>query len=437
MPRKKDVWSSIVKNLKSSLSKSEFDIWISNTALKNLDKDQALIQVPNRFVATWLHDNYLPQIQDSFKNNLDFLPEIRFTYTDAQAETDTQHRGHGTHSRMGTASWLNPLLTFSTFIQANSNHFAYASALHVARKPAIDYNPLYIFCEFSLGKTHLLNAIGNRIINTNPMTNVRYVPADRFSSDFLTAKRDGKFPKFRKEYRNLDLLLVDDIHLLAGSEGPQRELIFCFNEFYESKKQMVFSGPSPPIQIKNLVPKLTSRFEWGLLAEIKIPGQETITKIIRQKAKGKGFRLPEDVAFFLANRTNDLKTLEQQLSDLQAHASLYQRKINMSTAKTITSKVNTHETPVKDIQRAIVAHFNISLSQLLSDQKKRRFSYPRHLGMYLSRRLTGLSLKEIGDAFGKKDHSTVLYAVRRMEKHVKEEKSPVLDDMNQILKRIS
>jgi len=437
MPRKKDVWSRIVKNLKSSLSKSEFDIWISNTALKNLDNDQALIQVPNRFVATWLHDNYLPQIQNSFKNNLDFLPEIRFTYSDAEAETDKQRHAGGTHSDTGTASQLNPLLTFGTFIQADSNHFAYASALNMARKPTIHYNPLYIFCEFSLGKTHLLNAIRNRILNTNPMANTRYIPADRFSSDFLTAKRDGKLQKFRQEYRNLDLLLLDDIHLLTGSEGSQQELISCFNEFYESEKQMVFAGSAPPIQIKNLIPKLTSRLEWGLLAEIKIPEQETIMKIIRQKAKGKGFHLPEDVAFFLANRTNDLKTLEQQLSGLQVHASLYQRKINMSTAKTITTKVNTRETRIKDIQRAIVAHFNISFSQLLSDQKKRQFSYPRQLGMYLSRRLTDSSLKEIGNAFGKKDHSTVLYAVRRMEKHVKDEKKPVLDDMNQILKRIS
>lgn len=437
MPIKKDIWSSIVKNLKSTLSRSHFDTWISNTTLKNLDQDQALIQVPNRFVATWLHDNYLSQIQDSFKSNLGFLPEIRFTYTTRQAGGDTQHHSLGTNSDIGTVHQLNPLLTFDTFIQANSNRFAYSSALNVAKKSVTNYNPLYIFSELSLGKTHLLNAIGNRVISTDPMTNVRYVPADRFSLDFLTATRDGKLRTFREEYRNLDLLLFDDIHLLAGSEISQRELIYCINRFYESNKQMVLTGSHPPIQIQNLIPKLTSCLEWGLLSEIRVHGQKTKTKIIRQNAKDQDLHLPEDVVFFLANSTNDLKTLKQLLSDLQTHPSLYQRQIDISTVKALIGKNNSHDIGVNDIKKAIVGHFNISVSQLLSDQKKHKFSYPRQLGMYLSRRLTVLSLKEIGDAFGKKDHSTVLYAVRRMETYVNDGKSSVLDDINKLLNLLS
>jgi len=437
MRRKKDVWFRIVKYLKSDLPKPEFDTWISNTSLENLDRHQALIQVPNRFVATWLHDNYLSQIEDAFKINLDFLPKIRFTFAITETETETLHQGPVTSSTTDSCYQLNPLFTFDTFITANSNRFAYSSALNVVEKPAADYNPLYIFSDLSLGKTHLLNAIGNRVISTNPTANVRYVSADRFSSDFLTAEKDGYINELRDEYRALDLLLLDNIHLLASSERPQRELVSCIDGFCESTKQMVLAGPHPPARIKNLIPKLTSRLEWGLLSEIMPPEQKTKTTIIRQRAKDQDPYLPEDVVFFLANSTNNLKTLEQRLFDLQTHATLYKLKINMSTTKTIIKNGTTQKTSIIDIQKAIVAHFDISLSQLLSDQRKRKFSYPRQLGMYFSRRLTDLSLKEVGDKFGKKDHSTVLHAVRRIEKDLKDGKRPVLGDVNDLLKLFS
>ncbi len=437
MTRKKDVWFRIVKCLKSDLSRPEFDTWISNTSLENLDRHQALIQVPNRFVATWLHDNYLSQIEDAFKTHLDFLPKIRFTFATTGTEKETLHQGSGTNAGTDSGYQLNPLLTFDTFITANSNRFAYSSALNVVKKPATDYNPLYIFSDLSLGKTHLLNAIGNRLISTCPRANVRYVSADRFSSDFLTAERDGYINELREGYRTLDLLLLDDIHLLASSERPQRELVSCIDGFYESSKQMVLAGPHPPARIKNLIPKLTSRLEWGLLSEIRPPEQKTKTRIIRQRAKDQDPHLPEDVVFFLANSTNNLKTLEQRLFDLQTHATLYKRKISMSTAKTIIRKDTVQKASIIDIQKAIVAHFDISLPQLLSNQRKRRFSYPRQLGMYLSRRLTDLSLKEVGEKFGKKDHSTVLHAVRRIEKDLKDGRSPVLSDMNDLLKLFS
>ncbi len=246
MRRKKDVWFRIVKYLKSDLSKPEFDTWISNTSLENLDRDQALIQVPNRFVATWLHDNYLSQIEDAFKTNLDFLPKIRFTFAITGTEKETLHQGPVTSSGTDSGYQLNPLFTFDTFITANSNRFAYSSALNVVEKPAADYNPLYIFSDLSLGKTHLLNAIGNRVISTNPTANVRYVSADRFSSDFLTAEKDGYISELRDEYRALDLLLLDNIHLLASSERPQRELVSCIDGFCESSKQMVLAGPASP-----------------------------------------------------------------------------------------------------------------------------------------------------------------------------------------------
>ncbi len=437
MTIKKDIWNSIAKNLKSSLSTSEYDTWFSNTTLKNLDQNQALIQVPNRFVAAWLNENYLSQIQDSFKSHLDFLPTIRFTYPAKQTKRDRQQKRGATNSDIASLHQLDPLLTFATFVKAHSNRFAYSSALNVSNKRVTDYNPLYIFSELSLGKTHLLNAIGNQVISTNPLANIRYIRGDRFCSDFLSARREGEVFKFREKYRNLDLLLLDDIHLLARSKISQQELISLFNAFYESNKQMVLAGPHPPVQIHGLIPKLTSRLEWGLLSEIRTPEQKTKIKIITQRAKDKGLKLPDDVVFFLANSTNDLKSLENYLSDIQTYASIYKRQITISTVKTLLSRDNAKKIRLTDIQKAITAHFNISLSQLLSDQKRRKFSYPRQVGMYLSRRLTGLSFKEIGHAFGKKDHSTVLYAVRRMETNVRDGVSPVVDDINELLNLLS
>jgi chromosomal replication initiator protein len=435
MSNKKDLWARITKDLKSSLSPSEFDTWIANTTLRNLDREKALIEVPNRFVATWLQDNYLTKIQDSFKANLHFIPEIHFTHTPECATRQTPQYKPIDSSGLGISHNLNPLLTFDTFITGKSNRLAYSSALSVVRQSAANYNPLYIFSELSLGKTHLLNAIGNEILSNNPAANVKYLPADLFSSDLMNAIRDGKLRRFRKEYRNLDLLLLDDIQLLAASEISQLELISLFNRFYQSNKQMVITGSQPATQIQNLIPKLTSRLEWGLLSEISIPEQKIKINILRQKAKDLNLDLPEDVVFFLANSSNNLKTLDEHLSQLQTRSSLYQGQIDMSTVKSIISKRKAQKIiPLNDIQKLIAAKFNISVTQLLSDQKKRRFSYPRQLGMYLSRHLSDLSLKEIGDSFGKKDHSTVIYAIRRIEKYVKDGKTEVLDDMDELLK---
>ncbi|MFH1241593.1 MAG: chromosomal replication initiator protein DnaA [Pseudomonadota bacterium] len=435
MSNKKDLWARITRDLESSLSASEFDTWFANTTLKNLDREKAIIEVPNRFVATWLRDNYLTKIQDSFKSNLHIIPEIHFTHEAEQATSHPREYRPIKNSGVGTTHNLNPLLTFNTFITGKSNRLAYSSALSVARQSAANYNPLYIFSELSLGKTHLLNAIGNEILSNNPAANVRYLPANLFSSDLMSAIRDGKLRNFRRDYRNFDLLLLDDIQLLAASEISQLELISLFNRFYESNRQMVIAGSHPAAQIQNLIPKLTSRLEWGLLSEISIPEQKTKTRILRQKAKDLNLDLPEDVVFFLANSSNNLKTLEEILSLLRTRSSLYQGQIDMSTVNSLISKSKAREIiPLNDIQKVITAKFNVSLTQLLSAQKKRKFSYPRQLGMYLSRHLTDLSLKEIGDSFGKKDHSTVIYAIRRIEKYVKDGKTEVVDDMNELLR---
>ena len=433
MQKKKEIWDRVTTSLQSQIPESEFITWFSHTTLKKIGPDLAEIEVPNKFIASWLYDNYVGQIQNSFKNNLNLSPQIRFSYGRLLSPRVLNDNGYKLphQSIANSHHQLNPSLTFKSFITAKSNRFAYSSALEIANKPAHDYNPLYIFSKMSFGKTHLLNAIANHIINNNPLLKVRYDSADRFSSDFSLAARNQNLSDFRQYYRNLDFFILDDIHLIAGRQKSQTELISLFNLFYESQKQIVVAGNSPPRQIHDLIPQLRSRMEGGLITEIKAPDQNTKLKIIRKSAKEKNLQLPEDVSFFLANSTNDLKTVSKHIINLEIYSSLYQRKIDMSTVKSIINKRQPHKTNLSDIQNLIAEYYNISLSDILSNEKRRRFSYPRQVAMYLSRKLTDFSFKEIGKAFGNKDHSTVIYAVKRIEKD-KDIKSEVLDDINRL-----
>ena len=435
---KKTVWQQITSNLEAGVSQSEIKTWFSRTVLRRLEPNLAVIEVPNKFVASWLRENYMGHIQNSFKNTLNIEPEISFSFDKISAaggETDAL----GENIRepaYGADHTLNSLLTFNNFITASSNRFAYTCALEVANNPAQQYNPLYIFSNLSLGKTHLLNAIGNHVRRKKRAFNIKYVTANRFISHFSFCMKRDNLPEFRDDYRNIDLLLFDDIHTLADREKCQFEFISLFNSFYEAKKQIVVAANKPPKQIKNIMPQLTSRLEWGLLSEIDIPDQNTKMKIIENMAKKLNLLIPEDVLFFMANATNNLKTMSQYLVSLETHASFYSREIDMSTVKSIIKDRQSNRVSVDDIQKAATGYFNISLSDLLSNNKKRKFSYPRQVAIYLTRKLTDLSFKEIGKAFGNKDHSTVIYAAKRIEAE-KEVKKSVSEDIDKIQNYLS
>ena len=433
MPKKKELWAQIISHLESQISRSEFETWFSHTALKQLNPDLAEIEVTNKFVATWLNNNYITQIKRAFKSNLNLSPEIQFTYTQPSNRQDKNISEHKSPqiSTIKLHHQLNPLWTFGSFITSKTNRFASTSALDVANNPARDYNPLFIFAKLSFGKTHLLNAIGNHFLSNNPTAKVRYVFANQFSSNFSLASRNRKITEFRKYYKNLDLLLLDDIHMLAGREKSQQELITILNLLCESRKQVVVAGNSPPSQIYTLLAHLRSRLEGGLLAEIHSPDQQIKIKIIQKKAKEKKLQLPDDVAFFLANTTSDLKTVMQYMVSLETYTSLYQREIDISTVKSIIKKRLFLKISLNEIQKHTAEYFSISLSDLISNRKKRKFSYPRQVAMYLCRNLTDFSFKEIGKAFGNKDHSTVIYALKRVEKE-KEIKKEVFNDINKL-----
>jgi chromosomal replication initiator protein len=433
---KKNIWNLITKSLESDITQSEVKTWFSDTTLRKLDKNSALIEVPNKFVANWLADNYIDKIRSSLKDNLNFLPEILFTYGSPKSVQNMSRYKNTKESKYDFNHQLNPVFTFDNFITDKTNRFAYSSALQVAKKPRDNYNPLYIFSKQGLGKTHLLNAIGHQILISNPLINAKYISTEQLSFGFSLAKKNQRLRNFRGNYRNLDFLLLDDIHLLDGREKLQKELIYIFNLFYESKKQIVFAGKYPPSQIQNLVPQLRSRMEWGLISEIQPPSHKTRMNIIKKKAREGNLSIPDDVFFFLANATNDLKILVEYLVSLETYTSLHQRKINISIAKSIIKNKHFHKIHVHDVQKVTAEFFDISLSELLSNKKIRRFSYPRHVAMYLSRKLTSLSFKELAKVFGNKDHTTIIYAVKRIENE-KDLKKKVLDDINKLQSLLS
>ena len=431
MFKKKEIWEKITVNLKSDISGSEFDLWLSQAVLKKLEPGWAEIEVSNKYVANWLKDNYITQIKRSFKKALKSQPEIYFTFRSPTNYHATPENFVQQKIAPFFNYYLNPLFSFSNYVEASNNRFAYSSALQVADKPVESYNPLYIYCELSSGKTHLLYAIANRVIANIPSLIVRYVPFEQFSSGFSIASKDGDLDRFREQYNSIDFILIDNIQFTAGNQQLQEELVLLFNSFYSSNRQIVVAGKSAPKKTHGINLDLSSRLGSGLICEINTPDQKTKTEIIVKKSKGKNLHIPDDVVFFLANSTNDLKTLVNYLAKFETYFSFYQRSIDMSIAKSIIKSGDVSDVDIHHIQRLTASYFGISLSDLLSKKKIRGFSYPRQIAMYLTRNLTGLSFKAIGEAFGNKDHSTVLYAVRQIEKK-RGINNKVLKDINQL-----
>jgi chromosomal replication initiator protein len=415
MSEKNEIWKRITRSLESTLPEHEIETWFSKTTLKTLESHVAVIEVPHKFFATWLRDHYGDQIKKSFKEKLNVSPDLRFTYPRALEENIIYGAEKSRKNVTALHGQLNPSMTFSRFVVGRTNRFAYSAALEVAQKPATLYNPLFIFSELSLGKTHLLHAIGNHILSEGRSERFVCIPSDRFISDFMRAFRNKDIQTLREDYEEVGLFLIDDIQQFGGKRKIQEELIALLNKYIESGTQVVVTGNGSPARLKNLHERLKSRLEWGLLSEIQIPDQKTKVDIILKKAEEEDVIIPEDAAFFLANTTADIKGLVQKLVRLVTLSSIHQKKIDISTVKSLVKKAPALKVGVRDIQKLTAQYFNISIGDLLSNKKSHKISYPRQMAMYLCRKLTDLSFKEIGESFDKKDHSTVIYAVRRME----------------------
>jgi chromosomal replication initiator protein len=431
MSKKKDIWEKITKSLEPGLSKSELNTWFSQTTLRKSNPDLAIIGVPNKFVANWLREKYYNQIKNAFEIILNISPQLHFIYDHPKDTFESLEAEPFLKKEMYLDHHLDPSLTFDHIHMADCNRFALSSALEVANRPAEQYNPFYVYSDPGLGKTHLLNAIGNYVLHKDPYSRVKYLSSNTFTSDFTYSIKNKNLQTFRERYYGLDLLLLDDVQFLGNRKKTQDAFLIVFDALHAAKKQIVISGDSAPNQLIKMNSRLLSRLGSGLISEIKVPDQSTKVHIIRKKAQEDGIPIPDDVIFFLAKSNRDIKGLIKNIVRIETYASLNRGDINISRVKSLIKDDRRKEVGIDDVKSIAAGYFNIALSELTSKKKQRVYSYPRQMAMYLCRKYTDSSFKQIGDAFGNKDHSTVIYAVNRIEKY-KARKKEIREDLNKL-----
>ena len=423
-------WQRVLQGVEKHINKHSFQTWFQPTRLLSEDSGQLTIEVPNELFLEWIHSNYQTIVNDVIVDLGSDIVSATFTCArgaqgrNGRAEsagrraTERPHTANG-HGGDGSLP-ISPRYTFDSFVVSSCNQFAHAAAMAVAEKPSHAYNPLYISGGVGLGKTHLLHAIVNVVRQANPTTRILYISSENFMNELINAIRFEKTFEFKEKYRRVDILLIDDIQFLEGKERTQEEFFHTFNQLYELQKQIVISSDCPPREISTLEERLRSRFEWGLIADIQPPDLETKVAILNKKAALEGIQLPQDVALYVASKvTSNIRELEGCLVRTIAYASLTGRAIDLELATETLQDLLTESTrsvTVESIQKYVAGYYSLKVADLRSRNNSRSVALPRHVAMYLSKSLTSCSLPEIGRRFGKKHHSTVIHAIRKVER---------------------
>ncbi len=433
MEVKEALWKKCLEKIEEQILPESYTTWFSPTYPRTLDEGLMTIAVPNQFYRKCLIENYRDLIETTLKSVtekpilVDFCIESEIIAQTGQNKEEVEETPViEPVTSLPVSSSLNPKYNFSNFVVGSSNQFAHAAALAVATNPAIAYNPLFLYGAVGLGKTHLLHAVGNKICENNPGSQVRYISAESFTVDLIESIKKDKMPFFRKRYRPLDVLLVDDIQFLAGKERTQEEFFYTFNTLYESHKQLVISSDRYPKDIKNMEERLRSRFESGLVADISPPDLETKVAILYKKADVHQKTIPQDVAIFIAgNIKSNIRELEGFLLRVIAFSSFTHRKLDLELAKEVlrgfTLDKNKYFT-VANIMKVVAGFYDIKVSDIKSKRRTRDISVPRQIAMFLCREHTKSSLPEIGRQFGGKDHTTVIFSYKKVSNLIKENK---------------
>jgi chromosomal replication initiator protein len=417
------IWDKAAKIIQEKLSKQNFDTWIKPIKIVALEDKCVQLSVPNKFFKDWLYDNYLSTIKHSLQNVVSIDVDVEFVLS-KDKEKKPEAAQHSEHSRATSAatvqrgkniSFLNDNYTFDRFVVGPCNQFAHAASIAVAKQPAKNYNPLFIYGGSGLGKTHLLNAIGLLTASTHPELNIMYVSAEEFMNEMINSIRYDRMPKFREKYRNISSLLIDDIHFLAGKERTQEEFFHTFNTLHDSGKQIVVTSDKFPKDIPNLEGRLRSRFEWGLIADIQPPEIETKIAIIEKKMQENKITLPVNVAHYIASHVeSNIRELEGFLVRICAYSSLTGKEIDLDLVKEVLKKLVNHnkqeEISIEEIIKAVAAQLNVKISDIKAHNKNKNLVQARQIAMYLARKLTRASFPDIGQKIGGRDHSTVIYA---------------------------
>ncbi len=430
MEVKEAIWKKCLEKIEEQILPESYTTWFSPTYPRTLYEGLMTVAVPNQFYRKCLIENYRDLIESTLKSVtekpilVDFCIESEIiAQTDQDKEVEEAPVIEPVES-LCVSSSLNPKYNFSNFVVGSSNQFAHAAALAVSTRPAIAYNPLFLYGAVGLGKTHLLHAIGNKICENSPRSRVRYISAESFTVDLIESIKKDKMPLFRKRYRPLDVLLVDDIQFIAGKERTQEEFFYTFNTLYESHKQLVISSDRYPKDIQKMEERLRSRFESGLVADINPPDLETKVAILYKKADFHQKTIPQDVAIFIAgNIKSNIRELEGFLLRVIAFSSFTHRKLDLELTKEVlkdfTLDKNKHFT-INNILKTVAGYYDLKVSDLKSKRRTRDISIPRQIAMFLCREHTKSSLPEIGRQFGGKDHTTVIFSYKKISSLVKE-----------------
>ncbi|MFW5979475.1 MAG: chromosomal replication initiator protein DnaA [Halanaerobium sp.] len=454
------IWKKTLENIKEQITNPSFNTWFSETkAVMTTAENQLVLQVPNNFIQEWIQSQYTDLIEeileeltgnqwtlllltpeevkkfekDKVNNNLDEnenknkeIEVVEENTEEDSLESELKQNG------------FNPKYTFDTFVVGNSNRFAHAASLAVAEAPAKAYNPLFIYGDVGLGKTHLMQAIAHFILKNNPDYKVVYVSSETFTNELINSIKDDSTVDFRDKYRNIDILLVDDIQFLAGKERTQEEFFHTFNTLHESNRQLIISSDRPPKEIPTLEERLRSRFEWGLITDIQKPDLETRIAILRKKADIENLTIPNEVVIYIANKIqSNIRELEGALVKVIAYSSLVDREIDVDLAREalkdlVNKKKNESiEVNIERIKKIITSDYNLKMEDMESKKRTQNIAFPRQIAMYLSRELTDFSLPHIGNEFGGRDHTTVIHAHNKIKEKIENE-----DDFSNKIERL-
>ncbi|TMD04973.1 MAG: chromosomal replication initiator protein DnaA [Chloroflexi bacterium] len=429
------IWQAAQEELRFQLSKPSYETWLKNASLVAQEKNAFRIGVPTKLAKDWLEDRYSAVIKETLSALVSGDVSVAFEVVAGSREA----RSHGADTAVAVAeeppveevtldeaSQLNPKFQFQTFVVGNNSRFAHAACRAVAESPAKAYNPLFLYGGVGLGKTHLMHAIGHAVLEKYKRRKVAYVTSEKFMNEMITSIQEGKMTDFRTRYRTVDVLLIDDIAFLAGKDRTQEEFFHTFNSLHELNRQIVISSDRPPKEIPTLEDRLRSRFEWGLIADIQPPDFETRVAILKSKVGPYTKLVPEDVLAFMAHKIQrNIRELEGALIRVVAHASLNHQPISLELATKILQDVipsaESKTLSIDAISRTVANFYHISLEEMRGKRRDKHIVFPRQVAMFLIREETASSLPAIGQAFGGRDHTTVLHSYEKISTEAKED----------------
>lgn len=434
-----NAWQEVLNYVKTKVNPQSYQTWLKPTRYSHSEAETLVIRVPNQEFQEWIQDHYNSIIQDALEKLRLGFSRIRY---EMEILPEKKSSGNGeTKLRQTTLDFesvdhqLNARYTFETFVVGSCNQFANAAARAVAETPAKAYNPLFLYGGVGLGKTHLMQAVGHTIKQRQREMRLAYVSSEAFTNDVINSLRYDRMVSFRDKYRNVDVLLMDDIQFIAGKERTQEEFFHTFNTLYEAQKQVVISSDQPPKDIAGLEERLRSRFAWGLTADLQPPDTETKRAILAKKSEEQGVKLPEAVGEFIATRIKtSIRDLEGALTRLIAYSSLTGAEISLAMAQQVLKSIidlDQRRVSIEHIQRLVCQEYGLSLTQLKARDNSHAVAFPRQVAMYLSKELTPASLPQIGREFGGKHHTTVLHSIQKIDQLRKTDK-----DLNRILNRL-